>query len=60
MAAACVALTGRPRSQTRCGNLWDTLNAVFPREREDRLKELVAVAYDASKPVGACTTRHRI
>ena len=36
---------------------WDALNAVFPREREDRLKELVAVAYDAGKPVGTCTAR---
>lgn len=37
--------------------VWDTLNAVFPREREDRLKELTAVAYDADKPVGVCTAR---
>lgn len=37
--------------------VWDALNAVFPREREDRLKELVAVAYDAGKPVGVCTAR---
>jgi hypothetical protein len=38
--------------------LWDELKAVFPRERADRLKELVAVAYDENhKIVGACTAR---
>jgi len=36
---------------------WDALNVAFPREREDRLKELVAIAYDAGKPVGTCTAR---
>jgi len=37
--------------------IWDGLNHVYPREREDRLKELVAVAYDGERPVGACTAR---
>jgi hypothetical protein len=37
--------------------VWDALNAVYPREREDRLKELVAVAYDGEQAVGACTAR---
>ena len=37
--------------------VWDALNAVYPREREDRLKELVAVAYDGEKAIGACTAR---
>ncbi len=37
-------------------SLWDTLG-VFPRERDDRLAELVAIAYDADKVIGACTAR---
>jgi len=37
--------------------VWDALNAVYPREREDRLKELVAVAYEGEKAIGACTAR---
>ncbi len=37
--------------------LWSELAAVFPKDRADRLKELVAVAYDGDKIVGACTAR---
>jgi hypothetical protein len=37
--------------------IWDRLNLVYPREREDRLKELVAVAYEGEQAVGACTAR---
>jgi hypothetical protein len=37
--------------------LWSELGAVFPKDRADRLKELVAVAYDGGKIVGACTAR---
>jgi len=37
--------------------VWDVLGAVYPRERGERLKELVAVAYDGEQAVGACTAR---
>ncbi len=37
--------------------LWSELGAVFPKDRADRLKELVAVAYDGGKILGACTAR---
>lgn len=38
--------------------LWNERAAVFPRDRPERLKELVAVAYDENrKTIGACTAR---
>lgn len=37
--------------------LWDELAVVFPKDRAARLKELVAIAYDGGKIVGACTAR---
>lgn len=46
-----------PKLQRDTEALWDALNAVYPREREDRLKELVAVAYEGEKAIGACTAR---
>jgi hypothetical protein len=46
-----------PALQRDVEGLWDELGAVFPKDRADRLKELVAVAYDGGKAVGACTAR---
>jgi hypothetical protein len=37
--------------------LWDESGAIFPKDRPDRLKELVAAAYVDGKIAGACTAR---
>ncbi len=37
--------------------LWDELGTIFPKDRPDRLKELVAAAYVDGKIAGACTAR---